>query len=563
MEGGRKDVDYAPVDAGSWTLRDEEARTFVSAATRTVASLVRSTLGPNGMSTQVQTVDNVEEPETVLTSDASEILDAIERGGGFGHPVAALFVDAVDGMRRELGDGSTTAVLLGEALVDEGVDLVEAGLHPGNVVVGFSMAAARAGAVLDALAREVDPEDVDLLERVAATSMTGDLDATTREAYAARVAETIRVLAEWGDTDWIDTDDAKVLAGPEAPGGRYRGVVVRRYPGPLDESDESLREFDWSMLEPMTDATVALVDEEIDVEKTATPFGQGSDPGVEIESFEQWTDYTEGLNRRVAALVDRLDGMGVDVLVSQERLDDRTRTAFESGGVAVVDEVKYPLVDVYRLARASGGTVVDDLSELTPDQLGMVGSITERRVGDEKWTFFDDCEGAVYTLIVDVETETASAEHERMLEDALEVTATAATDGQVLPGAGAPAMAVAADLRGYATSISDLEQLAIEAFADALESVPAALAANAGADRLDLLAALRAEHATNEGPISAGVSVDGESFDAWEAGVVEPRRLFSQAVETANSVAEQLLTVDAVIHPGVDLGEFRPEPERD
>ena len=559
----RENVEYDAVDAGSWTLRDEEARTFVSAATRTVASLVRSSLGPNGMTSQIRTVDNVQEPETVQTSDANEILDAIQRNDGFGHPVAALFVDAIDAMERELGDGSTTAVLLAEALVDEGMDLIEAGLHPGNVVVGYSMAAARAGTVLDSLAREIGPADVELLEHVAATSMTGELDAATRETYARRVAETVRALAEGGDTAWVDTDDAKVLAGPEAPSGRYSGVVVRRYPGPLEESEEAKREFDWSMLDPMTDATVALIDEEIDVEKTAISFGEGTDAGVEIESFEQWNAYTEGLNRHVASLVDRLVEMGVDVLVSQERLDDRMRTAFETRDVAVVDEVKYPLVDVYRLARASGGTVVDDLSALSPDHLGTVGSVTERRVGDEKWTFFDDCAGAVYTLVVDVETETASAEHERMLEDALEVTGTALTDRQVLPGAGAPAMAVATDLREYAPSVSDVEQLAVEAFADALETVPTALAENAGVDRLDALTALRTEHARSEGPTSVGLSAEGEPFDAWDAGIVEPRRLFSQAIETANAVSEQLLTIDAVVHPGVDLGQFRPEPERD
>ncbi|WP_254546832.1 TCP-1/cpn60 chaperonin family protein [Halomarina pelagica] len=563
MDVGREDGGYDRVDAGSWTLRDEEARTFVSAGTRAVASLVRSSFGPNGMTSQIATEDLQGRPETVWTSDAGEILDAIERGGGFGHPVTALFVDAVDAMRRELGDGSTTAVLVGDALLGEGIDLVERGLHPGNVVVGYAMAAARAGVVLDSLAREIDPEDTAPLERVAATSMTGGLDATTRATYASRVAEAVRALAGSGDVDWVDADDAKVLAGPEAPGGRYRGLVVRRYPGPLDESEESVREFDWSTLDPVTDATVALVDEEIDFERTATSFGEGGDPGVVIESFEQWDAYTEGLDRRVAAVADHLAGMGVDVLVSQERLGDRERTAFEARGVAVVDEVKYPLADVYRLARATGGTVVDDLSELSPDRLGVAGSVTERRVGDEKWTFFDDCEGGVYTLVVDVETETASAEHERLLEDALEVTATAATDRQVLPGAGAPAMAVATDLREYATTVADVEQLAVEAFADAVESVPTALAENAGVDPLDAVPALRAEHATGEGPLDVGISAAGEPFDAWDAGVVEPRRLFSQALETANAVTEQLLTVDAVVHPGVDLGRFSPNPERE
>ena len=567
MTTGREGRGYAPVDVGSWTLRDADAQQFVSAATRTVKSLVRSTFGPNGLDTQIATLDNVEEPEIVHTTDAAAILDAIERGGGFGHPVAALFVDSVDAMQRGLKDGSTTAILLADALVREGIDLIEAGVHPTSVVVGYSMAASRAGSVLDALAREADPDDEQLLRSLAATSMTADIPRETRETYATQVAEVIGRLARSGDTDWVDTDDAKVLAGRAASGGLHRGIVVRRYPGPLDESEEARREFDWSTLDPMTNATVALCDREVDFERTALSFGDGRDSGVDLTSIEQFEAYTEGLDRRIAAVADRLRSLGVDVLVSQEEIDDRIRTAFEARDIAIVDGVKYPLVDVYRLARATGGTVVDSLDDLSSTHLGTVGSLTERRVGDEKWTFFDDCEGGVFTLVVEVETDTASAEHERLIEDALEVTATAVTDRQVLPGAGAPAMAVASALREYALSVSGREQLAIEAFADALEIIPRTLAENAGADPIDAIAALRGAHARahadSEGPASIGLSADAELVDAWEGGIIEPRRVFSQAIETARTIAEQLLTVDAVCHPGVDLGSFRPQPERD
>lgn len=559
---GREDVDYESVDTGAWTLRDDEVKTFVSTATRTVASLVRSTFGPNGRTALIETLDNVEAPETVHTSDANEILAAIQRGGGFGHPVAALFIDSVDAMQRELRDGTTSTVVLTDALVDSGMEAIEAGIHPGNVVVGYSMAAARTGSIFDSLSREVVVDDQVLLEWLAVTSMTTDIPDRTRKRYAKRVAEVVYELAQVGDTGWIDTNDAKVLANKAAEGGCHRGVVVRRYPGLLEESEKAEREFDWSTLDPMTDATVAIIDSGIDFEQSATSFGEDN-AGVEIDSFEQWRAYTDGLNQRISAAADRFTDLGVDVLVSQERIERPTRAAFESRGVTVVDEVQYPLVDVYRLARATGAIVVDTLSDLTADCLGSVGSLTERRVGDEKWTFFDDCRGGVFSLVVDVETETAGGEHEQLLENALEVTATAATDGQALPGAGAAAMAAATDLRRYATSVADVEQLAIEAFANSLESVPLTLAENAGVDRIDALTALRSAHACSEGPSSIGLSPAGEPFDAWEAGVVEPRRVFSQAIETSRTIAEQLLTVDAVLHPGVDIGEFDPRTESD
>ena len=562
MDAEREEIGSGRTDAESWVLRGEAVRTFVSSATGTVGSLVRSTFGPNGLDAQVETLDNVEEPEIVHTTDAATILDAIERGGGFSHPIAALFVDGVDAMQRGLKDGSTTAILLADALIREGIDLIEEGVHPSTVVVGYGMAAARAGTVLDTLAFEVDPDDEALLRSVAATSMTADVAPATRERYASQVAEVVHELAQTGDTDWVDTDDAKVLADRAAAGGLYRGIVVRRFPGPLDESEEAQQEFDWSTLDPTTNATVALCDGDIDLERTAHSFGDGRDSGVEINTVEQFEAYTEGLDRQITAIADRLRSFGVDVLVSQEEIDDRIRMVFEACDVAVVDEVKYPLVDVYRLARATGGTVVDALSDLTAANLGTVGSLTERRVGDEKWAFFDDCTGSVFTLVVEVETDTASAEHERLVEDALEVTATAVTDRQALPGAGAPAMAVASALRAYAPSVSGREGLAIEAFADAVETIPRALAENAGGDPIDALAALRSAHASGGEPASIGLSVDAKPIDAREVGIVEPRRVFSQAIETANAIVEGLLTIDAVLHPGVDLGTFRPRPER-
>ncbi|MFC6800168.1 TCP-1/cpn60 chaperonin family protein [Haladaptatus sp. DYSN1] len=564
MERGRDEIGYAAVESGEWTIRDEEARRYVQLATRGVESLVRSTLGPLGMEKQIRTKNLQDEPETVQTADASQILDAVERGEGFNHPVAALFVDAIDSMQTGLADGSTTAIVLTAALVDNGLDRIEEGLHPGNVVIGYAMAAARAGEVLDELAREVTVENTVRLRQVAATSMTSDLDAETRETYASRVVEAVQALSRATDGEWLDTDDVKLLSAPPGEGGFYEGLIVRRFPGPLHESERAKTEFDWSLLDPVEDATVALIDREIDFERTGATFGEGKESGVTVETLEQLETYTQELDAHLDGVAAQVASLGVDVLVSQPAVDDRIRTALDRHGVAVVDEVEYPLSDVYRLARACDATVVGDLTDLTPDRLGTVPQVTERRVGDEKWTFFEGCDGGVFTLVVDVETETARTQHERVLADALEVTALAVMDAQVLPGAGAPAMAVAQELREYAPTIPDVEQLAVEAFAEALEQVPVALAENAGADPIDALAALRVAHSTAETqPASVGLAADGTTTDAWADGIVEPRRVFSQAIETANTVAEELVTLDAVLYPNVDLETYTPRPERD
>jgi len=580
MNIGGDEPGYEAVEPGEWSIVDEDARQYVRSATREVASLVRTTYGPLGMEKQLRTQDRKNDPETVHTSDAGEIMDGIQRAQGFTHPAAALFVDAVDSMQRGLRDGATTAILLTDALVEHGLELVGEGLHPGTVVVGYAIAAARTGEVLDDLARPVEPDDAALLGDVTRTAMAGELDESTGDRYADLVVEAVGGVAAASE-DWIDTDDVKVLAAPGEPGGLTRGLIVRRYQEALGAGEEAEREqnwsirdkvdwaFDWSLMEPREDVTVALLDREIDFERTATSFGgDGTEEdrrsGVEIGSIEDLEAYRAGRDDRIGETADRLAGLDVDVLVSQPEVPEGITFALEERGVDVVDEVEYPLSDVYRLARASGGEVVGNVEDLTADHLGTVGRVTERRVGDEKWTEFGDCSGGVFTLVVDSDTASERERRERIVEDAIEVTGTAAVDRQVLPGAGAPATATATDLRSYAASVDGRERLAVEAFADALTDLVRVLARNAGADPLDAVAALRSAHAAADGPAPLGFGPGADDpVDAWEAGVVEPRRVFSQAVETARAITEQLITIDAVLHPGVDLGEFVAEPYRE
>jgi len=545
-------------------MRDERARRYVVEATKGAASLVRSTLGPRGMEKLIQTVDPHGESELVLTADGGEILAAIERGEGFNHPVAALFVDCVDSMQRGLDDGTTTAMVLTGELVGRGSDLVDEGLHPGTVAVGYALASARAGRVLDSLARPVTGDDRATLERIAATSMTAAVADDAREAYAAAVADAVERLADGADRERLDTDDLKVLAANDADAGLYDGLVVRRRPGAADEAEVTNREFDWTpdVPRPLDDAGVALVDGEVAFEDSASA-PDGGTGGLSVAGPEAIADYRTDRRERIDAIARQLRDVNADVVVSQPAVDDVVRRRFERAGLRVVDDVKYPLSDVYRLARATGGEVVSRVDEVTADAVGTAGRVSERRVGDEKWTVFDECDGGVSTLVVDARTSRGASARERLVENALDATAMAVSDGQALPGGGAPAMAVATDLREYARSVSAREQLAVEAFADAVETLVYVLAENAGLDPIDSLAALRRAHASaGESPAPCGLDcATGEAVDAWDAGVREPRRVFSQAVETATATTEQLLTIDAVLYPNVDEAAFRPQTE--
>lgn len=557
------DDESRPTD---WLARDEAARGYVLDATRAIESLVASTYGPRGSDSVVLTVDGRGNPETVVTNDAGVLLDAIERGDGFVHPVAALFVDGLDSLRRGLHDGTTAAALLGTRLVASGCDLLDDGLHVGTVSVGYAMAANRTGSVLDDLARPVDPTDRDLLSAVAATTMTTDLDANRRREYADAVSAAVAGLAETSEGGWFDTDDVTVRTRVGEGCERYRGHVIRRRPGAHETTERSHLWFDWSpsVEGTLTDARVAVVERGVDVEETATEFGGEGRAGVTIDSASGLAAYTSAREAAIESIATRLADVGVDVLVVQAELDDEVSRTIESHGVAVVDRVQYPKSDIHRVARATGASVVGHVDDLDRSKLGRAGRAYERRVGDEKWTYLDECDGGVFTLVVGAPTEQSRRTHARLVEDAVETTAIAAMDGQVLPGAGAAPLAVARDLRSFARTVDGREQLAIDAFADVCESLGVTLARNAGADPLDARPALRRAHDAQPGPAPIGFDADTrEPADAWELGAVEPRRVFSQAVDTAVATAEQLLSIDGVVTPGVDLGRLEPQTEHE
>jgi chaperonin GroEL (HSP60 family) len=556
-------TDGRPLSTEEFSLTGSELTGFVQGGVDSVASLVSSTYGPRGMDKLVQLNGEKNEVVAELTSSGRGVLDAIERGGGFSHPIAAILVDSVDTMHRDLRDGTTTAVVLTEALLDRGLELIDQGLTPSDVLFGYALAAQEVGRCYDDLARPVTHEDTERLEEIARTMLSGRLGGAPDEAIVGLVVEAVQGLASASDGEWVDTKQVKVLSDPGVETTLHEGVVVTRWPRGAEASDRSLVDFDWEseFPEPESDGTVAIVDSEIEIEDSATNFGAGNYSGVHLETAEAVERYTEGVEARKRALVEHVAGLGVDVLVSQPRVDDDLVALFESAGVSVVDKVETPEADIDRLANATGATVVARPDELTAAHLGTAGTLYEDRTADEKWTHFTDCEGAVYTLLLRTPTE-RNAEHlTAVVDDALHVTATAIMDGQVLPGAGAAPMSAAAAIRRAVRGVGGREALAMSAFGAALEDTVRTLLENAGLDPLDEIAALRHERSDGEGD-AVGIDVrTGEHVDAWAAGIVDPRRVPSQALETARTLSIRLLSTDAFLHPNTSLDQFSPRTE--
>lgn len=542
-------------------LSGEAARAYVASGSRATADVVRATFGPRGLTTVVETADrHGDGTEVVVADGAAAAFDAVRQNDAFVHPVAAWLADSVDAVQRRVGDGTTTTVLFADGLIQRGTDLIDDGLHPSTVAVGYALAANRAGEILDDLSRPWD-DDAERLREVAATAMTGDVDDRRRQTYAKMVAEATRRLARTADHGWIDTSAVKIIAVPGERSTAHDGIVIRRSPDLLDESERAHSEFDWepAVAEPISDPGVACLSRAPDVERTASEFGTDEAAGVELGSAAAVTAYHEDVEQTVEAAVKRLGDIGVDVLAVQEAVEDDFRAACTDREIAVVDEIKTPLSDIHRLARATGGQVVSRLEEISEETLGTAAdSVVEERHGDEKWAVFGGCRETDFTIVVDVAFERQAEQVERLVTSALEATATTAMDRQLLPGGGSAPLAVARGLRQYERSVPGRERLAVGGFADALEDLVRSLVRNAGHDPAATLATLRSAHDADDRE-HAPIGVDCDTVTpmaAWDRGVVEPRRTFSQAVESGRAVAEELLVVDDVFLP---TGPGRPE----
>ncbi|WP_435185603.1 TCP-1/cpn60 chaperonin family protein [Halobellus sp. EA9] len=549
--------DLGPPEDQEWIIQDKEVREYVRESTHGVGSIVRSSLGPESLEKMIRTRDYQDRPETVITADADQIIDAIHRGDGFNDPVAALFIDSVDAMQRSLGDGTATSVILAEALVDRGLDLIDSGIHPNTVVSGYAIAASHTGDILDDLARECAPTDQEILEHVARTAMTDTLSDDVRSDYARYAAETVGALASATDGAWLDTEMIDVRAVTDLDQELYQGVIASRRPIAIEEDERSHTDFDWtpSIEGVRNDVTVALLDQEITVAETTTPTTEdrATSPGQLTRDRNVYQQRCEELARNLAE-------SGVDILVSQDRIDVPIQKALANAGVTTIDGVKYPKEDIHRLAEATGGAVMSSLSDLSLEVLGTAGSVREIVREDEKWTIFAECEGTAFTLVIPVGLDSTGRRHERIVSKAIEVGAVAAMDKQVLPGAGAPASSVIRSWRQDRWSVPDRTQLAVTEYTNALEDYLRILARNAGLDPIDTVATLTAA----EDGRGTGIDLDtGAPLDPWEEGIIEPRRVFSQAIETARAITEQLLTLDAIFYPDVDLSQFTPVEEHE
>jgi len=505
---------------GSQRTAGREAQRSNIMAAKAVAGAVRTTLGPKGMDKML--VDTL--GDVVITNDGVTILKEMD----IEHPAAKMMVEIAKTQDTEVGDGTTTAVVLAGELLKQAEGLLDQGIHPTVIAAGYRAAADKSMAILKSIGVKVTVGDNEMLKKIAVTAMTGKGSQTARVELADLSVQAVKaVVDEDGSVDTDNITVEKKVGGGINDSQLIHGMVIDK---------ERLHP---NMPKKVPNAKIALLNAAIEIEKTEV------DAKIEITSPDQLQAFLDQEETMLKDMVQNIVKTGANVVFCQKGIDDLAQHFLAKAGIYTIRRVKKS--DMEKLARATGSRIVTSIHDLGEKDLGKAGLVEERKIGDEKMTFVEQCENPKsVSIILRGGTEHVVDELERAMEDALRVVGVVVEDKMLVPGGGAPEVELALRLREYAATVGGREQLAIEAFADSMEVIPKTLAENAGMDQIDTLVALRSQH--EKGVKSAGLDMDtGEPVDMLAQGVVEPLRVKTQAINSAAEAAVMILRIDDVI----------------
>ena len=507
---------------GRTTGREAQRNNIMAA--KIIAELVKTTLGPKGMDKMLVSSFG----DVTITNDGATILKEID----VQHPAAKMLVEVAKAQDNEVGDGTTTAAVLAGELLAKAEELLDQNIHPTIIIEGFKKASEKAREVLEKMAMPVSINDEKRLMDVAITSMGSKGIAAAKEHFAKLAVEAVKQVAE--------EKDGKIKADIDL-------IKILKKHGKSLEETELVKGMviDKEVAHPQMpkivhNAKIALLNAKLEIEKTEF------DAKINIESPEQMKLFLDEEERMLREMVDKIAEAGANVVFCEKGIDDVALHFLAKRGILAVKNVSSS--DMEKLARATGGKIVASVKDLTPDVLGEAKLVEEVKIGEDKLVYVRECKNPkAVTIVVRGGTEHVVDEAERSLHDALCVVRNAIEDGKIVPGGGAPEAEVAKQLRDYAIKVGGREQLAIEAFADAVESIPLTLAENAGLDPVDIMVALRAAHENASSP-SYGVDVfTGKIRDMLELNVVEPLRVKLQVIKSATEAANMILKIDDVI----------------
>ncbi len=511
---------------GSQRTSGRDAQRSNIMAARAVAETVRTTLGPKGMDKML--VDSL--GDIIVTNDGVTILQEMQ----IEHPAAKMVVEVAKTQENEVGDGTTTAVILAGELLKNAERLLDKEIHPTVITKGYRLAAEKAQQILDNIAEKITIKDTGLLKSIAMTAMTGKGAEVAKESLSDLIVTAVKNVMEEKDGQIIiDAENIKLekkVGGGIEDSELIQGLV-------LDKEKVHI-----AMPSKVENARIALLDVALEVKNTEI------DAKIQITDPSQMQAFIDMEDKMLKDMVEKVIRTGATVVFCQKGIDDLAQHYLAKKGIYAARRIKKS--DMDKLIRATGGNLISNLNDLSAKDLGFAALVEEKKLGDEESTYVTGCKQAkAVTLLIKGGTPHVVDEVERAIKDAIGDISAALKVGKVVAGAGSTEVEVARGLRKFANSLSGREQLAVLAFADALEAIPITLAENAGLDPIDSLTELKAAH--DKGQIWAGLDVfTGKVVDAWKKGIIEPLKIKTQAIKSASEVAELILRIDDVLAAG-------------
>ncbi|MGV8151326.1 MAG: thermosome subunit alpha [Candidatus Woesearchaeota archaeon] len=500
-------------------------------AAKLVADIVRTTLGPKGMDKMI--VDSL--GEVTITNDGVTIL----REMSIEHPAAKMLVEIAKTQESEVGDGTTTAVVLAGELLKNAETLLEQNVHPTVIAKGYKIAAEKANEILEKIAKPLLETDTDTLKKIATTAITGKEAESSKTLLSDLLVHAVTgVMEKKNNQIHVDKNDIKIeksVGGSVKDSELIDGIVLdkeKAHPG---------------MPTTIKDAKIVLIDSALEVKNTEI------EAKIQITDPEKMQAFLDMEERMIRGMIEKIVQSGANVVLCQKGIDDLAQHFLSKKGIYACRRVKKS--DLEKLSKATGAKIVTELKELTASDLGHAGIVEEiAGKNDEFMTYIRKCKNAkAVTILIKGGSEHVVAEIERAMDDAIGDLISALKHGKIVAGAGSTEMEVAKQLREFSESLSGREQLAVKAFADSLEIIPKTLAENAGLDPIDIIVALKNAHDKKQ--IWAGIDVhSGKVMDAWTEGIIEPLKVKTQAVSSASEVATMILRIDDVIAGNTNSG---------
>ena len=503
------------------TGKDAQLRNIMAA--KAVAENIRTTLGPNGMDKML--VDNI--GDVTITNDGATILEEME----IEHPAAKMIVEVAKTQEDEVGDGTTTAVVLAGEFLKKAEQLLEQGIHPTMIIRGYRTAKIKALSILDEIAEKVDISDTQILEKIALTAMTGKGSEAAKESMAILAVEAVRIVAETEDGKTIINKDnikiEKKKGGSLDDTELIKGIVIDK------EIVHS------SMPKKIKDAKIALLDTALEIKETETS------AEIRITDPSQMQAFLDQESKMLKDMVQKVLNSGCNVVFCQKGVDDLAQHYLAKAKITVARRVKKS--DIEKLSKATGARIVSKVDELSKEDLGFAALVEEKKIAGEEMIFVRDCKNPkAVSILVRGSTEHVVDEAKRAMDDAVLDIVAALEVGKIVYGGGSFETELAKRLKMFAESVGGREQLAINAFAEAIEIIPRTLAESTGKDPIDIIVELRTLH--DKGKMTYGVDViNSKVEDMKKLGVIEPLKIKSQAIKSASEAAEMILRIDDVI----------------